>query len=159
MGTSASTSVIDEDNIAVNSLGTGSGNATRVNGGSGDNPNPSYTSWVASNAIQTYDAAVRGGTLRHDVTDYSSASYLPQGPNYSTGRNGDQYFQVKLLDLTYLNSTLHSLEMLQVAGLQCPTTQHGLIHSLEQMVGQTCSKHIEVLESQHQRNLVVPLVV
>ena len=97
MGTSASTSVIDEDNIAVNSLGTGSGNATRVNGGSGDNPNPSYTSWVASNAIQTYDAAVRGGTLRHDVTDYSSATYLPQGPNYSTGRNGDQYFQVEII--------------------------------------------------------------
>ena len=97
MGTSASTSVIDEDNIQVSSLGTGSGNATRVNGGSGDNPSPSYTTWVASNSIQTYDAAVRGGQLRHDVTDYSSATYLPQGPNYSTGRNGDQYFQVEIL--------------------------------------------------------------
>ena len=97
MGTTARTNVIDEDNIAVNSLGTGSGNATRVNGGSGDNPNPSYTSWTASNAIQTYDAAVRGGTLRHDVTDYSAASYLPQGPNYSTGRNGDQYFQIEII--------------------------------------------------------------
>ena len=97
MGTTARTNVVDEDNIAVNSLGTGSGNATRVNGGSGDNPNPSYTSWTASNAIQTYDAAVRGGILRHDVTDYSAAAYLPQGPNYSTGRNGDQYFQVEIL--------------------------------------------------------------
>ena len=97
MGTTASTSVIDEDNILVSSLGTGSGNATRVNGGSGDNPTPSYTTWVPANSIQTYDAAVRGGTLRHDVTDYSAAAYLPQGPNYSTGRNGDQYFQVEII--------------------------------------------------------------
>lgn len=97
MGTTSSTSVIDEDNILVSSLGTGSGNATRVNGGSGDNPTPSYTTWVPANSIQTYDAAVRGGTLRHDVTDYSAAAYLPQGPNYSTGRNGDQYFQVEII--------------------------------------------------------------
>ena len=33
MGTSATTSQVDEDNILISSLGTGSGNAIRVNAG------------------------------------------------------------------------------------------------------------------------------
>ena len=41
MGTTARTNAIDEDNILISTLGTGSGNATRVNAGStGDNPTP-----------------------------------------------------------------------------------------------------------------------
>ena len=51
MGTTARTTVIDEDNISISSLGTGSGNATRVNAGStGDNPSPVFTSWGGGSA-------------------------------------------------------------------------------------------------------------
>ena len=98
MGTTARTNVIDEDNILISSLGTGSGNATRVNAGStGDNPTPVFTSWGGGSAgsVATYEAIVRGGRLRHDTTNY--ASYLPAGPNYSAGRSGTQYFQIELI--------------------------------------------------------------
>ena len=100
MGTTATTSKIDEDNISISSLGTGSGNATRVNAGStGDNPSPVFTAWGGGSAgsIATYEAAVRGGTLRHDQTDYSDGSYLPVGPDYSGSRSGTQYFQIELI--------------------------------------------------------------
>ena len=64
MGTTARTNAIDEDNILINSLGTGSGNATRVNAGSsGDNPNPVYTGWNASSSVAAYEAVVRGAVL------------------------------------------------------------------------------------------------
>ena len=99
MGTTARTNKIDEDNILITSLGTGSGNATRVNAGStGDNPSPVFTSWGGGSAgsIATYEAAVRGGVLRHDQTNYSTG-YLPVGPNYSSGRSGTQYFQIELI--------------------------------------------------------------
>ena len=99
MGTTARTNVIDEDNISISSLGTGSGNAERVNAGStGDNPSPVFTAWGGGSAgsIATYEAAVRGGTLRHDQTNYSTG-YLPVGPNYSSGRSGTQYFQIELI--------------------------------------------------------------
>ena len=74
MGTTARTNVIDEDNILISSLGTGSGNATRVNAGStGDNPTPVFTSWGGGSAgsVATYEAIVRGGRLRHDTTNLS----------------------------------------------------------------------------------------
>ena len=97
MGTTATTSKIDEDNILISSLGTGSGNATRVNAGSsGDNPTPVFTSWTASSSVAAYESVVRGGVLRHDQTDYSSG-YLPAGPDYSSGRTGAQYFQMELI--------------------------------------------------------------
>ena len=97
MGTSATTSKIDEDNILISTLGTGSGNATRVNAGAtGDNPSPVYTSWSASGTAATYETIVRGGVLRHDQTDYSSG-YLPVGPDYSGSRSGTQYFQIELI--------------------------------------------------------------
>ena len=99
MGTSATTSKIDEDNILISSLGTGSGNAVRVKAGAtGDNPSPVTTSWTGNSAgtIDTYEAAVVGGILKHDVTNYSSG-YLPAGgPDFSSGRSGDQYFQILL---------------------------------------------------------------
>ena len=100
MGTTARTNKIDEDNILITSLGTGSGNATRVNAGStGDNPTPVFTAWGGGSAgsIATYEAAVRGAVLRHDQTDYSDGSYLPVGPDYSAGRSGTQYFQIELI--------------------------------------------------------------
>ena len=97
MGTTARTNAVDEDNILISSLGTGSGNATRVNAGStGDNPTPVYTSWTANSSVADYEAVVRGAVLRHDQTDYSSG-YLPVGPDYSSNRNGTQYFQVELI--------------------------------------------------------------
>jgi len=97
MGTTARTNAIDEDNILISTLGTGSGNATRVNAGStGDNPTPVYTSWSAGSSVAAYEAVVRGAVLRHDQTDYSSG-YLPAGPDYSSGRNGTQYFQIELI--------------------------------------------------------------
>ena len=97
MGTTARTNAIDEDNILISSLGTGSGNATRVNAGStGDNPTPVFTSWTASSSVAAYEAVVRGAVLRHDQTDYSSG-YLPAGPDYSSGRSGTQYFQIELI--------------------------------------------------------------
>ena len=97
MGTTATTSQVDEDNILISSLGTGSGNATRVNAGSsGDNPTPVFTSWTASSSVAVYEAVVRGGTLRHDQTNYSTG-YLPAGPDYSSGRSGTQYFQIELI--------------------------------------------------------------
>ncbi len=107
MGTTARTNVIDEDNILISSLGTGSGNATRVNAGStGDNPTPVFTSWTENSSVATYEAVVRGGTLRHDQTNYSFG-YLPVGPDYSSGRNGTQYFQVELIrsNVSELNIT------------------------------------------------------
>ena len=97
MGTTARTNAIDEDNILISTLGTGSGNATRVNAGStGDNPTPVFTSWTANSSVATYEAVVRGAVLRHDQTDYSSG-YLPAGPDYSSGRSGTQYFQIELI--------------------------------------------------------------
>jgi len=97
MGTTARTNAIDEDNILISTLGTGSGNATRVNAGStGDNPTPVFTSWTASSSVAAYEAVVRGAVLRHDQTDYSSG-YLPAGPDYSSGRSGTQYFQMELI--------------------------------------------------------------
>ena len=98
MGTSATTSDMDEDNILISSLGTGSGNAVRVNAGStGDNPSAVQTTWDATNTPPAvYEAIVRGGDLRHDVTNYSSGWLPAGGPDLSSGRSGSQYFQVLL---------------------------------------------------------------
>ena len=97
MGTTARTNEIDEDNILITSLGTGSGNADRVNAGAtGNNPTPIYTSWSANSSVAAYEAVVRGAVLRHDQTNYSTG-YLPAGPNYSSGRSGAQYFQMELI--------------------------------------------------------------
>ena len=98
MGTTARPNQIDEDNIS-STVGNGN-NGTRVTAVSGaDNPSQSGASysWSGGSAgsIATYEAAVRGGVLRHDQTNYSSG-YLPVGPNYSSGRSGAQFYQVML---------------------------------------------------------------
>ena len=94
MGTNATTSQVDEDNINISgTLGTGSGNAIRVDAGaSGDTPTPVSTTFNSSATPAVYEAIVRGGTLRHDQTNY--VPYLPSGLNLSSGRSGTQYFQV-----------------------------------------------------------------
>ena len=97
MGTSATTNQVDEDNVQiVGTLGTGSGNAIRVNAGAtGDTPSPISTTFNSSATPAVYEAIVRGGTLRHDQTNYSTG-YMPVGLNLSSGRSGTQYFQVLL---------------------------------------------------------------
>ena len=97
MGTSATTNQVDEDNVQiVGTLGTGSGNAIRVNAGAtGDTPSPISTTFNSSATPAVYEAIVRGGTLRHDTTNYSTG-YMPVGLNLSSGRSGTQYFQVLL---------------------------------------------------------------
>ena len=106
MGTSATTSQVDEDNILISSLGTGSGNAIRVNAGAtGDNPSPVSSTFNSSATPAVYEAIVRGGELTHDVTNYSS--YLPVGLNLSSGRSGAQYFQVLLTRTTVSQFTIN----------------------------------------------------
>ena len=112
---SGTATAIDEGNIVITSLGTGSGNAYRIiNPGSGNTP--TYTGSEAafnsqSSTLQTYDATVVGsstqGVLKHDQTNYSTG-YLPAGPNLSSGRSGTQYFTFKFVrtdvskfDITY----------------------------------------------------------
>jgi hypothetical protein len=106
---------IDEGNIVVTSVGTGSGNAVRIVNPGSDNT-PVYTGSEAnfnsqSGTLQTYDATVVGsasqGVLKHDQTNYATG-YLPAGPNLSSGRSGTQYFTFKFVrtdvskfDITY----------------------------------------------------------
>jgi len=92
---------IDETNIPVTSVGSGSGNALRIiNPGSSDNPTILSTASFNSetSTLETYDAVVVGngsqGIIKHDQTDYSTG-YLPAGPNLSAGRSGSQYFTFK----------------------------------------------------------------
>ena len=98
MGTTGRPNQIDEDSVLIgSSLGAGT-NGTRTQAGSGDNPTPIYTSWYGGSAgsLDTYEAVVRGGTLRHDETDYSL--YLPSGPDLSDGsRSGAQYYQIEFI--------------------------------------------------------------
>lgn len=112
---SGTATAIDEGNVVVTGVGTGSGNAVRiVNPGSGNTP--AYTGSEAnfnsqSSTLETYDATVVGsgsqGVLKHDQTNYSTG-YLPAGPNLSAGRSGTQYFTIKFVrtnvskfDITY----------------------------------------------------------
>ena len=98
MGTTARPNQIDEDSIS-STVGNGN-NGTRVPSVSAaDNPSQSGASYSwgggSAGSIAVYEAAVRGGVLRHDETDYSTG-YLPVGPDYSSGRGGAQYYQVML---------------------------------------------------------------
>ena len=91
MGSTARTNVVDEDNILVSGVGSGTGNATRVGDGSGDNPTPSPTTWDASVVPSNHEAIVVGGVLKHDVTDYSTGFYRPVGPDLSGRTVNAQY--------------------------------------------------------------------
>lgn len=104
---SGTSTAIDEGNIVVTAVGTGSGNAYRIiNPGTGNTP--TYTGSEAafnsqSSTLQTYDATVVGsgvqGVLKHDQTNYSTG-YLPAGPNLSAGRTATQYFTFKFVRTT-----------------------------------------------------------
>ena len=100
MGTTADfTNNVDEDAIECTVGDLTGGSATRVKAGAtGDNPTPAYTAWTGGSAgsIDTYEAAVRGGDLRHDTTNYSAGGYLPVGPNYSS-HGASQYFQFQFI--------------------------------------------------------------
>jgi len=101
MGTTARPNQIDEDSIT----NFGSNDGVRVKAGSAaDNPSATFVAWTGGSAgsIDTYEATVRGGVLRHDQTNYSTG-YLPVGPNYSVGRSGAQYYQV-LLEQEFISS-------------------------------------------------------
>jgi hypothetical protein len=101
MGTTPTTSKIDEDNINVtlSDGGANTGPGTRTIAISGvDNPvipTPYSTSWIANLSLISgnsagHEAVVVGGVLKHDLTNYTS--FLPSGPNYS-GKSTSQYFQ------------------------------------------------------------------
>ena len=96
---------IDETDISIGStIGSGTGNAFRIeNPGNGDTP--VYTANATAfnsqtSVLQTYDATVVGfgssGILKHDITDYSTG-YLPVGPNLLPGRTLTQYFTFKFV--------------------------------------------------------------
>lgn len=82
---------IDELSVTVTGLGStpNGNNAVSVVLGGGDTPTGSPGAWTSSTAINTYDATVAGGVLKHDQTDYTT--YLPAGPNLSVGRAASQY--------------------------------------------------------------------
>lgn len=90
---------LEETSIAVTSVGTGSGNAYRIlNPGSTDTP--IYTGTEAAfnsqtSPLQTYDATIVAGTMKYDVTNYSTG-YWPTGPNLST-QGANQYFTFKFV--------------------------------------------------------------
>ena len=91
---------IEETNISVTSVGTGSGNAYRIiNPGSTDTPVYTGTE-VAFNSqtstLQPYDATIVAAILKHDQTNYSTG-YLPAGPDLSSGRSTAQYFTMNFV--------------------------------------------------------------
>lgn len=101
----SNSTAIDEGNISVAAIGSGSGNAQRiVNPGSTDTPtfSASATAFDSQNGpLESYDAVVVGsgnqGVLKHDTTNYSTG-YLPTtSVNLSNGRTGAQYFTFKFI--------------------------------------------------------------
>ena len=99
--TSTNTVIAGEDNLFFGStVGTGSTAAFRiVNPGSADNPayaNGASAFDSTNGPLQTYDATLVAGTLKHDQVNYASG-YLPVGPNLSSSRTGPQYFTFKFV--------------------------------------------------------------
>lgn len=94
-------SAMEETNITVGStIGTGSGSVSRIASISSSDT-PVYTGTEAffnsqTSTLQTYDATIVGGVLKHDQTNYS-AGFLPAGPDLSTGRSNPQYFTFKFV--------------------------------------------------------------
>ena len=136
-----SSTAIDEGNVIVTSVGTGSGNALRIiNPGTGNTP--VYTGTEAnfnsqSSTLQTYDATVVGsssqGVLKHDQTNYATG-YLPAGPNLSSGRTGTQYFTIKFVrttvskfDITYAGNVAGVWVALPGSTIDSTSTANGWI--------------------------------
>ena len=90
MGSTARTDVVDEDNILISGVGSGSGNASRVGDGTGDNPAANPQTWDGTSTPSNHEAIVVGGVLKHDVTDYSTG-FRPVGPDLSSRTVNAQY--------------------------------------------------------------------
>ena len=146
---SGNATAIDEGNIVVTSVGTGSGNAVRiVNPGTGNTP--AYTANAAtfnsqSSTLQTYDATVVGsssqGVLKHDQTNYSSG-YLPAGPDLSAGRSGTQYFTLKFVrttvskfDITYAGNVAGMWVALPGSVIDSSSSANGWINMAQAYAG------------------------
>ena len=146
---SGTATAIDEGNIVVTSVGTGSGNAYRiVNPGSGNTP--TYTGSEAafnsqSSTLETYDATVVGsgvqGVLKHDQTNYSTG-YLPVGPDLSTGRSGTQYFTFKFVrttvskfDITYAGNVAGMWVALPGSVIDSSSSANGWINMAQAYAG------------------------
>jgi len=94
-------SSMEETTITFTStVGTGSGLAARIiNPGTTDTP--TFTASASlfdsqSSTLTANDATIVAATLKHDQTNYST-TYLPVGPNLSTGRTGSQYFTFRFV--------------------------------------------------------------
>jgi len=97
-GTSSS---MEETNVQVGStIGTGSTAVARIiNPGSTDTPVHTANATLfnsQTSTLQTSDATIVAGILKHDQTNYSTG-YLPAGPDLSSGRSGSQYFTFKIV--------------------------------------------------------------
>ena len=99
MGSAPTNTRIDENNMTVFVTGGTNFSATRVGSGTSiyDTPVPISPTWVSSSGVSTHEAVVRGGVLRHDVTNYTTGFLPVSTQNYSIGRSGNQYFQVKFV--------------------------------------------------------------
>jgi len=90
------------EETAITNSYTGATSAYRIvnpDGGAGSDT-PAYTGSEATFNSQTSvllntDATVVAAKLQYDVTNYSSGSYWPYGPNLSSGRSATQYFTFK----------------------------------------------------------------
>ena len=146
---SGTATAIDEGNIVVTNVGTGSGNAVRIiNPGTGNTP--TYTGTEAnfnsqSSTLQTYDATVVGsgsqGILKHDQTNYS-VGYLPAGPNLSSGRSGTQYFTFKFVrtnvskfDITYAGNVAGMWVALPGSVIDSSSSANGWINMAQAYAG------------------------
>lgn len=146
---SGTATAIDEGNIVVTSVGTGSGNAVRIeNPGTGNTP--VYTGGESNfnsqtSTLQTYDATVVGigsqGVLKHDQTNYSTG-YLPAGPNLSSGRTGTQYFTFKFVrtdvskfDITYAGNVAGMWVALPGSVIDSSSSANGWINMAQAYAG------------------------
>lgn len=146
---SGTATAIDEGNIVVTNVGTGSGNAVRiVNPGSGNTP--AYTGSEANfnsqtSTLETYDATVVGqttqGVLRHNQINYSTG-YLPVGPDLSVGRSGTQYFTFKFVrtdvskfDITYAGNVAGMWVALPGSVIDSSSSLNGWINMAQAYAG------------------------
>jgi hypothetical protein len=133
---------VDESNVVVTNVGTGSGSGVRIiNPGTGNTPVYTANAVVfnsQSSTLQTYDATVVGsgsqGVLRHDQTNYSTG-YLPVGPDLSVGRSSTQYFtfrfvrtNVSKFDITYAGNVAGMWVALPGSTIDNTSTANGWIN-------------------------------
>lgn len=91
-------SALAEMSVPVVNMGTlpNGDNAGRVLMGNGNTPTDDKTAllapdWDSTQPLQLWEAAVRGGVLRHDTTNYFDGTWMPDGPDLGLDRAGPQY--------------------------------------------------------------------